>query len=185
LVFVSIGEGTFEPREVEVGPRVDDDVVVLKGLRAGESVVTSANFLIDSEAQLQAAAGAFVPPPPGAGAAAAMNRPEGAAQANADLTTDPSPPKKGSNVLRVKLTGANGTPIVGAQVNVTFFMAAMPAMSMAAMKTSVDLTDKGAGMYEGKGDLGSGGTWQVTITARQNGTVIATKRLTVNATGGM
>jgi Cu(I)/Ag(I) efflux system membrane fusion protein/cobalt-zinc-cadmium efflux system membrane fusion protein len=185
LVFVNKGEGSFEPREVELGPRVGDDVVVLKGLKSGESLVTSANFLIDSEAQLQAAAGAFVPPPPGAGAAAAMNRPEGTPQANADLTTDPTPPRKGSNVFRIKLTSANGAPVAAAQVNVTFYMAAMPAMGMAAMKTSVDLSDKGGGMYEGKGDLGSGGTWQVTITARQNGTVIASKQLTVNATGGM
>jgi Cu(I)/Ag(I) efflux system membrane fusion protein/cobalt-zinc-cadmium efflux system membrane fusion protein len=185
LVFINKGGGNFEPREVELGSRVGDDSVVLKGLKEGESLVTSANFLIDSEAQLQAAAGAFVPPPPGAGAAAAMNAPESAPQANVELTTDPSPPQKGSNVFRVKLTGANGSPFSGAQVNVTFFMAAMPAMGMAAMKTTVDLTDKGGGMYEGRGDLGSGGTWQVTITARHNGSVIASKQLTVNATGGM
>jgi RND family efflux transporter MFP subunit len=185
LVFVSKGDGNFEPREVELGPRADDDYVVLRGIKPGESLVTSANFLIDSEAQLQAAAGAFAPPPPGAGAAAAMNRPEGAPQASAELTTDPSPPKRGSNIFRVKLTGSNGAPISGAQVNVTFYMAAMPSMGMAAMKTSVDLSDKGAGTYEGKGDLGSGGTWQLTITARQNGAVIASKQFTVNATGGM
>ena len=185
LVFVNKGEGNFEPREVELGSRTEDDVVVLKGLKSGESLVTSANFLIDSEAQLQAAAGAFVPPPPGAGAAASMNRPEGAPSPNVELTTEPMPPRKGSNLFRVKLTGANGTPLAGAQVNVTFFMAAMPAMGMATMRTSVDLADKGNGMYEGKGDLGSGGTWQVTITARQNGAVIASKQLTVNATGGM
>jgi RND family efflux transporter MFP subunit len=185
LIFVNKGEGNLEPREVELGPRVGDDYVVLKGIKPRESLVTSANFLIDSEAQLQAAAGAYVPPPPGAGAAAAMNAPPSAAHGNVELTTDPTPPRKGSNVFRVKLTGSNGTPISGAQVNVTFFMAAMPAMGMAAMKTSVDLTDKGSGMYEGKGDLGSGGTWQVTITARQNGAVIAAKQLTVNATGGM
>jgi RND family efflux transporter MFP subunit len=185
LIFVSKGEGNFEPREVELGPRVGDDYVVLKGIKPGESLVTSANFLIDSEAQLQAAAGAYVPPPPGAGAAAAMNAPPSAAHGNVELITDPTPPRKGSNVFRVKLTGSNGATIGGAQVNVTFFMAAMPAMGMAAMKTSVDLTDKGNGMYEGKGDLGSGGTWQVAITARQNGIVIASKQLTVNATGGM
>lgn len=185
LAFINQGGGNFEPREVELGSRVGDDYVVSKGLKEGESLVTSANFLIDSEAQLQAAAGAFVPPPPGAGAAAAMNAPESAPQANVELTTDPSPPHKGSNVFRVKLTGANGSPFSGAQVNVTFFMAAMPAMGMAAMKTTVDLTDKGGGMYEGKGDLGSGRTWQVTITARQNGSVIASKQLTVNAMGGM
>ncbi len=147
--------------------------------------MTSANFLIDSEAQLQAAAGAFAPPPPGAGAAASMNAPSNTAQGNVELTTDPTPPRKGSNVFRVRVTGSDGAGISGAQVNVTFFMPAMPAMGMAAMKTSVDLTDKGGGMYEGKGDLGSGGTWQVTVSARKNGTVIAGKQFTVNATGGM
>jgi RND family efflux transporter MFP subunit len=185
LVFVNKGEGNFEPREVELGPRVGDDYIVLKGLKPGESLVTSANFLIDSEAQLQAAAGAFAPPPPGAGAAAAMNRPEGAPQANVELTTDPSPPRKGSNVFRVTLTGANGASIAGAQVSVTFFMPAMPAMGMSAMKTNVDLSEKGNGLYEGKGELGSGGTWQASIVARQNGTVVASKQLSVNATGGM
>jgi Cu(I)/Ag(I) efflux system membrane fusion protein/cobalt-zinc-cadmium efflux system membrane fusion protein len=114
-----------------------------------------------------------------------MNRPENGSQASVELTTDPSPPRKGSNVFRVKVVGPGGSPISGATVNVTFFMAAMPAMGMAAMKTSVDLSDKGGGTYEGKGDLGSGGTWQVTITVRQNGIVIASKQFAVNATGGM
>ena len=185
IAFVDHGNGYLEPREVQLGPRVGGEFIVQKGLRAGERIVTSANFLIDSEAQLQAAAGTFVPPPPGAGKAVAVNGSEAAPQANAELTTDPAPPQKGSNVFRVKLTTPSGTPISGAQVNVTFFMAAMPAMGMAAMKISVDLTDKGGGVYEGKGDLGSGGTWQVTITARQNGSVVARKPLTVNATGGM
>ena len=53
------------------------------------------------------------------------------------------------------------------------------------MKTVINATDKGGGMYEGKGDLGSGGTWQVTIRAQQNGQTVANKQLTVNATGGM
>ena len=106
-------------------------------------------------------------------------------QANVELTTDPDPPHKGSNMARVKLTGQDGKPIAGANVTVTFFMAAMPAMGMAATKTIVNSSDKGGGMYEGKGDLGSGGTWQVTIRAQQNGQTIANKQLTVNATGGM
>ena len=184
LVFVYGGEGSIEPREVELGPQVGDQVVATKGLKAEEEIVTSANFLIDSEAQLQAAAGAFVPPPPGAGQAASMNAPA-QAQANVEMTTDPNPPHKGSNLVRVKLTGKDGQPIAGANVTVTFYMAAMPAMGMAAMKTVVNGSDKGGGMYEGKGDLGSGGTWQVTIRAQQNGQTIANKQLTVNATGGM
>jgi Cu(I)/Ag(I) efflux system membrane fusion protein/cobalt-zinc-cadmium efflux system membrane fusion protein len=184
LVFVYSGEGSIEPREVELGPQVGDELVVTRGVKAQEQIVTSANFLIDSEAQLQAAAGAFVPPPPGAGQAASMNAPA-QQHASVDFTTDPEPPRKGNNIVRVKLTGQDGRPISGANVTVTFYMAAMPAMGMAAMKTVINATDKGGGIYEGKGDLGSGGTWQVTIRAEQNSQTIANKQLTVNATGGM
>ena len=183
LLFLYRGAGQIEPRHVEFGPQVGDNIVVLKGVKAGDEIVTSANFLIDSEAQLQAAAGAFMPPPPGAGQAAAMNAP--ATQANVELTTDPSPPHKGSNTVRVKLTDQGGKPIAGAQVTITFFMPAMPAMGMAAMKTTINAGDMGNGIYEGKGELGSGGTWQVTITAIGNGQTIAAKQLTLNATGGM
>jgi len=181
LAFVYRRDGFIEPREVQLGSRVGDDFVVLKGLKAGEQIVTSANFLIDSESQLQAALGSFVPPPPGAGAASAINAP----QAVAELNTTPDPPHKGSNVFRVKLKDAGGSAISGAQVQVTFFMAAMPAMGMAAMRTSVTLSDKGNGLYEGSGQLESGGTWQVTILAKKNGQVIASKQLSVNSTGGM
>ncbi len=184
LVFVYRGEGSIEPREVELGPQVGDELVVIKGIRVQEQIVTSANFLIDSEAQLQAAAGAFVPPPPGAGQAASMNVPV-QQQANVELTTDPDPPHKGSNTVHLRLTGRDGKPIAGANVTVTFYMAAMPAMGMAEMKTVITASDKGGGMYEGKADLGSGGTWQVSIRAQQNGQTIANKQLTVNATGGM
>jgi RND family efflux transporter MFP subunit len=181
IAFVERSDGYFEPREVQLGSRVGEDFIVLKGLKPGERIVTSANFLIDSESQLQAALGSFVPPPPGAGAASAIN----AAQGNADLSSDPVPPHKGSNVFRVKLTDASGSPISGAEVTVTFFMPAMPAMGMAAMRTPVALSDKGNGLYEGSGELGSGGTWQTTILAKKNGQTIASKQLSVNATGGM
>jgi RND family efflux transporter MFP subunit len=181
IAFVDRADGYIEPRDVQLGARAGDDFIVLKGLKAGERIVTSANFLIDSESQLQAALGSFTPPPPGAGAASAINAP----QASVELSSDPNPPKKGANVFRVKLVDTGGSPVTGAQVNVTFFMAAMPAMGMAAMRTSVDLSDKGNGMYEGSGELGSGGTWQVTIVAKKNGHTIAGKQLSVNATGGM
>lgn len=181
IAFVDQGGGNLEPREIQLGARVGDNFIVLKGLKAGEKIVTSANFLIDSESQLQAALGTFVPPPPGAGAARAMNAP----QARAELTTEPNPPHKGSNILRLKLTDGKGSPILGAEVTVTFFMAAMPAMGMAAMRVTVALSDKGNGLYEGSGQLGGGGTWQVTILAKKNGQVVASKQLSVSATGGM
>ncbi len=183
VVFVSRGEGNFEPRDVETAGQAGDKAIIAKGLKAGETVVSSANFLIDSESQLQAAAGAFVPPPPGAGAAASMN--QGGDETVMEFSTQPDPPRKGGNTFRVRLTGSTGAPLSGAQVSVTFFMPAMPAMGMAAMKTDVELSDKGGGLYEGAGNLGSGGTWQVTLTARQNGRVIGSKRFTVNAEGRM
>jgi RND family efflux transporter MFP subunit len=181
VVFLNRGNGSIEPHDVVLGPRIGDDFVVLKGLTAGQSIVTSANFLIDSESQLQAAAGSYTPPPPGAGA----NQAASAELAQIDFTTDPRPPRKGANAFRVKLTGSNDAAIAGADVTVTFFMAAMPAMGMAAMNTSVHLAEKGGGVYEGSGNLGSGGTWQVTVVAKKNGTVLATKQVHLNATGGM
>ncbi|MBZ0170183.1 PTS cellobiose transporter subunit IIB [Candidatus Methylomirabilis lanthanidiphila] len=57
LVFIDKGQGTFEPRDVNVGARVDGYAEILTGLSAGERVVTSANFLIDSESQLKTAVG--------------------------------------------------------------------------------------------------------------------------------
>ncbi len=54
-VFVKRGKGTFEPRIVELGPKVDEGYVVLKGLSEGEEIVTSGNFLIDSESKIQSA----------------------------------------------------------------------------------------------------------------------------------
>jgi Cu(I)/Ag(I) efflux system membrane fusion protein len=53
IVYVEKGEGAFEPREVELGIRADGAAEVLRGIKAGEKVVSSANFLIDSEAQLK------------------------------------------------------------------------------------------------------------------------------------
>jgi Cu(I)/Ag(I) efflux system membrane fusion protein len=58
IVYVEKKPGTYEMREVTLGQRGEDDVEVLKGLRKGERVVTSGNFLIDSESQLRGAGGA-------------------------------------------------------------------------------------------------------------------------------
>jgi RND family efflux transporter MFP subunit len=55
IVFVAKGDGYFEPREVKLGVRGQDIVEVLGGVSDGESVVTSANFLVDSESSLKAA----------------------------------------------------------------------------------------------------------------------------------
>jgi len=51
------GSGYFEPREVKLGTKVDQYYVVLQGLKEGDKVVTSANFLIDSESKFKEAVG--------------------------------------------------------------------------------------------------------------------------------
>ena len=56
-VFVVHPGGAFEPRKVTLGPVIDGNVAVLTGLRPGETVVTSGNFLIDSESRLKTSAG--------------------------------------------------------------------------------------------------------------------------------
>jgi Cu(I)/Ag(I) efflux system membrane fusion protein len=55
-IFVQVSEGKFEPREVVLGVTSKGWIEVLKGVTSGESVVTSAQFLIDSESKLREAA---------------------------------------------------------------------------------------------------------------------------------
>jgi Cu(I)/Ag(I) efflux system membrane fusion protein/cobalt-zinc-cadmium efflux system membrane fusion protein len=181
IAFLYRADGQLIPQDVEPGQTIGDRLIILKGLSPGQRVVSSANFLVDSESQLQAAAGAFAPPPPGAGTTAQPAE----QQINIDFSTVPSPPQKGSNRFRVRLTDSHGKPVTDAGVTVVFYMAAMPAMGMAAMTAKSNLQPSGPGLYEGSGSLQSGGTWQVTITARRAGSVIGTKQLDLNATGGM
>ncbi len=58
-VFVAKGDGYFEPRHITIGAKLDGKVVVLSGLKAGETVVSSGNFLIDSESRLKGDSGSM------------------------------------------------------------------------------------------------------------------------------
>ena len=55
-VFVEVADGVFEPRHVETGWRFGDRIEITKGLREGERIVLSGNFLVDSESRIQLAA---------------------------------------------------------------------------------------------------------------------------------
>ena len=59
LVLVQRGEGAFEPRPLKLGMRADGYIEVLDGIKVGERVVVSANFLIDAESNLKAALSGF------------------------------------------------------------------------------------------------------------------------------
>jgi Cu(I)/Ag(I) efflux system membrane fusion protein/cobalt-zinc-cadmium efflux system membrane fusion protein len=185
IVFVDRGSGYLEPREVQLGPQAGEEYIVLKGLRAGERIVTSANFLIDSESQLQAAIGSYGAPPSGAPATETKSSSTAQAAVQIDFSTEPQTPRKGANLYRVKLSATDGSPVTGAQVSVRSYMAGMPEMGMAAMNVVTPLSEKAGGMYEGQAILESGGTWKVTVTASKNRAVLATKQLSLQAQGGM
>jgi membrane fusion protein, copper/silver efflux system len=55
LVFVNRGDGRFVPRQVRIGARSDSSVEIVQGLKAGDEVVASATYLLDSESNLSAA----------------------------------------------------------------------------------------------------------------------------------
>jgi RND family efflux transporter MFP subunit len=54
VVFVDLGDGRFAPRAVEIAENFGDRIAVSKGLSAGERVVASGNFLLDSEFRMRA-----------------------------------------------------------------------------------------------------------------------------------
>ncbi|HSD46704.1 MAG TPA: efflux RND transporter periplasmic adaptor subunit [Pyrinomonadaceae bacterium] len=69
LVYVALADGYFEPRKVQIGRRLDNKYEVLSGLHAGERIVTSGNFLIDSESKLKSTASGMGTPATDHGAA--------------------------------------------------------------------------------------------------------------------
>ena len=178
IVFVDRGDGYLEPRDVRLGAEVGDEYIVLKGLKPGERIVTSANFLIDSQSQLEAALSAFAPP-------SAAPRAAGAPQVHLAVSLQPNPPRVGRNGIHVTLTDRKGAPVDGAQVSATFVLPAMPAMGMAGKHVSLQLTAIGNGAYQGAVTLSSGGTWQVAIVARKGNQILATQQLSLDAAGGL
>ena len=177
IVFVDQGDGYLEPRDVRLGAEVGDEYIVLSGLKPGERIVTSANFLIDSQSQLQAALSAFAPPP-------AVPQAAGAPQVHLAVSLQPNPPRVGRNLIRVTLTDPKGRPVEGAQVSATFVLPGMPSMGMAGKQVAVQLSPAGNGTYQGSVTLTGGGTWQAAVVARKGSQVLATQQLSVDAAGG-
>ena len=61
VVIVDLGEGRFEPRDVQLGQRGAGMVEIRQGVAAAETVVVAANFLLDAESNLKAALSALTP----------------------------------------------------------------------------------------------------------------------------
>lgn len=178
FVFVSQGEGYFEPKEVRVGTRSSGLVEIVGGLDEGQQVASGATFFIDSESQLRAAMESYEPPPaPGAAG-------EGRAQASAlqiEFRTDPDPPSHGDNVLVAVVRDATGTSITDADVSVRLYMAPMPSMNMPAMRSDAVLLGAGNGEYRGHANISMAGRWDVTVTVTRGGQRLGTKSLGITA----
>jgi len=184
-VFVLQGPGTLHPREVKFGVQTEDYTEIRAGLKPGEIVASSANFLIDSESQLKAALSGVTLGTGVTGIAAALGTTTGGApplpQLQITLQTQPRPPKTGSNQVNVTLQDAAGKPVDNAQVRVVFFMPAMPSMNMPAMRSEAVLKSLGPGAYGGEIKVQSPGTWQVSVEVEKEGKPIGGSQFSLTA----
>jgi len=172
-VFIDKGNGYFEPRLVKAGTQAEGFYAVESGLRAGERVVTGANFLIDSESRLK-------------GALANMGTPEkqvpGARFQVPGFGVEILEPKEarvGANMVRLKVREASGAAVDGAEVEIALFMPSMG--SMPAMNSRATLKSAGSGEYVGTLDVPLAWTWQGTVTVRKGGRTLGTVQTSLTA----
>ncbi|MER3447748.1 MAG: hypothetical protein C4291_13345 [Candidatus Dadabacteria bacterium] len=162
FVFIASGDGYFEPREVKVGQKTEGYYEVVDGLKAGEKVVRSAVFLVDSESRLKAALQAF-----GGGKKETVAVGEGEINGKSNIkisfSTDPTPPQSGKTAFKFKLTDPEGKPIMDAKVKFTILMPAMPGMS--EMRSTGEANHVGDGIYMGKLDIPMSGSWTLGVRA--------------------
>jgi Cu(I)/Ag(I) efflux system membrane fusion protein len=59
IVFIDLGDGRFQPKDVKLGMRGEDETEITKGVKAGDRVVVAANFLLDAESNLNSALNAL------------------------------------------------------------------------------------------------------------------------------
>lgn len=207
-VFLVRGEGLFEPREVKVGPKIGSFYEIQEGVEAGDRVVTSGNFLIDSESKLMAATDMMGSLGMGGirmeqaqmgqmdmgGMPMGETQPEKTkpmAKASGEkkaggltlaFSTEPASPRIGENLIRVIVKGEGGKPASNAKVQLTYTMP-MPGM----MPATVPMKPGKDGAYEAKVNLGMGGQWDLTITVQRAGEadVKETFSVTAGGSGGM
>ena len=206
LVFVVRGEGLFEPRTVKLGPRIGSFYEVHEGINEGDRVVTSGNFLIDSESKLMASTnmmgalgmggikmeqaqmgemdmGGMDMRGPQAQAptpTAASDRERKVGGLTVMLSTDPATPRIGENSIRVTVTDENGQPLSKAKLQLTYTMP-MPGMSPA----TIPMVLAQEGTYQAKANLGMGGQWDLTVTIQRTGRPDMKALFSVTAGGGM
>ena len=211
LVFMDRGQGRYEQTLVKLGRRNQDTVEVMEGLKEGDRIVTSANFLLDAESKLASSSsmqgmmgrigmadwqmrGAHEGKMEGRGDMKSMpmgnmegmkgssaTEPRQVAGLSLMLTTVPDKPKAGTVLLNLKLTDQARKPVTNAQV---VFVYTMPMPGMTDSKTMARHTKDG--LYESTVLFGMGGTWVVTVNVTVPGqpAIVETFQFLV-AGGGM
>jgi Cu(I)/Ag(I) efflux system membrane fusion protein len=174
LVFVAEGNGYFAPRSVTVGRRLAGSLEIRQGLKEGEEVATGATFFVDSESQLRAGVQGYAPTTPAAAASTAE-------RLHIALKSIPDPAKTGENQFEVTVADDHGVLIPDADVSLQFFMPAMPAMNMPAMRNQVALAAAGGGVYRGTGQVMMAGRWEVTVVVSRAGQPLGSIQTTLVA----
>ena len=198
VVFVDGGDGRLVPRPVELGVRLPEWAEVRGGLAEGERVVTSANFLVDSESRLEAAESMM-------GMMGALGMAHAEMESAKPMTMQPGAPAPagpqleervvgdlrialapahppavvGENTLRLQLHDASGAPVTGATVRLHYTMD-MPGMAI----EEADARELRAGVYEATVRFTMAGPWSVVVEIERAGHPPARERFTVRASEG-
>jgi len=207
VVFLDGGNGRLVPRDIKIGNRFDETVEVTNGLVEGDRVVTSGNFLVDSESKLQAAesmmgmmgaigmgdwkmesakpmdmggeGGEPAAPSPSAQAPPAEVAPEKrVGDFLVSVVPASEPTTKGETPIRVHVRDAGGQPVAGARVSFTYTMD-MPGMSIEQSQTK----DLGNGLYEGAARFSMGGPWGLVVQIEQPGKAAAREKFIIRVGG--
>jgi len=178
LVYVAKGNGVFEGHEVQLGSVADDYYPVSSGVREGDRIVTEGNFLLDSQTRISGGmTGMF-------GGSKEFNAQEATSEApkfKVSFRSDPAMPQGGTEpTVHVSVQDAAGKPVTDAQVQVTLFMPAMPAMGMSEMRAVTTLAASGS-EYAGRIKVPTPGTWTVTVEVSRGGQRLTSYRSSLNA----
>ena len=186
MVYVAKSGGVFESREVELGAPSEDSYPVLRGVREGDMVVTSGNFLIDSQTRLSGGMTGLFGGSKEYSDSARQPAATAATQSSVKVSfaVQPDPPKGGAeNNFQVTVTDASGKPLPDLKVAVTLVMPAMPSMNMPEMRSSFELPWMAAnGTYKGRGTIAMAGSWTVSVEVRKDGKLIGSHRTRLSAT---
>src|SRR5262249_2207967 len=131
-VFIDKGDGYVQPRKVKSSAEAGEKVGIEEGVKAGERVVTGANFIVDSESRLK---GAFAGMGTTSQGSMGIQKP---AQSISVEVLEPKTAKTGTNSIRLLVKDSSGNPITGAQVEMGLAMpqmGAMPPMNSKGMLT--------------------------------------------------